>query len=345
MKRIFLVSLSLMMLFAFFLFSQDQTNKKKRIYDSSIDDSDLFKKHDKAVFVNAEFLYWTADTSSLDYAFKLDPVNVLNNTRGKNQLAEYDWDPCFRVSLGWFNAPNTWQIYGQYTWLRISGSDNLRAEYQDGVSNFLPVISTSNLGRLELSNSKIKFFEDLGDLLVSRVFVPNYHLRLRLMGGFTAGRLKEEWKVYYLDILSRSKDILYQLKFTGIGFRAGLDFDWFWSTDFYLSGKMTTALMIGKYKYLNRIFVNVNDPDPTIGDFDLNFSQYRGVYNIQFLLGPSYQRSFEKNRFEIFAGYELNSWINFHDIFVLTSGSVVDGYESQGMFLLHGLTVKLNVDF
>jgi hypothetical protein len=319
-----------------------------KIYDSSIDDRDLFKKDDRAIFVNAEFLYWTVSAGDLDYAFKYseNPYTATNSAVGEYKLADYDFDPGFRVAVGWFNAPNYWQMYWQFTWMRIRNSNS---ETSDG-SSTIPLVGTFNygdfLGTLNKADSDIRFNEELGDWIITRVFVPNPHLRMKAVAGFTGGRVQEVWKVKYIDTSSHSADIYNKWKFLGIGLRAGIDFDWFMGYDIYITGKGSLASLIGKQK--NTASIKNNSQNRYLQN--IKYDEWRGAYNFQFLIGPSYQRSFPKNRLEIFAGYEWNSWMNVHEIIRNTreSTTLTDAVWpeiNKGAFLLHGLTARMTVDF
>ena len=69
--------------------------KKCHCYNSSIDDSDLFKKCEKVVFVNAEFLYWKVEEGADDYAISMTkaPRNATAalQAQGKYEKASFDW--------------------------------------------------------------------------------------------------------------------------------------------------------------------------------------------------------------------------------------------------------------
>ncbi len=318
-----------------------------KIYDSSIDDTDLFKKDARTVFVNAEFLYWTASAGDLDYAFKYSaaPYTDTNSGIGEYKLADYDYDPGFRVAIGWFNAPNYWQIFWQFTWMRIKDTDSTSS---DG-SATIPLVGTFHhafLGTLNRATSNLRFNEELGDFLVSRVFIPNPHLRMRAIAGFTGGRVQQVFKAQYRDTALNTADIYNKWRFLGVGLRAGLDFDWFMGYDIYVTGKASIASLVGKHKNTSRITNNIQNRNLQ----DIKYDEWRGAYNFQFLIGPSYQRSFRCNRLEIFAGYEWNSWLNVHEIIrnsreSTTLTDAIFPRINKGAFLLHGLTTRLTVDF
>lgn len=312
-------------------------------------DRDLFHKCRKVIFANAEFLYWTASCGDNDYAFKYDqtPATLANFGLGKFIPSNYGWDPGFRIGVGYFNAPKTYQIYGQFIWINIDKTNSIK-------NSDLPLNGTYpalGLEPITTALSKVKLMHELGDLFISRVWYPNLHLRLRLFGGLTGGEIEQRMNITYTDVLSNIEKVNNRWKFMGIGFRLGIDFDWFWSSYFFVTGKLSMAPLIGKHKNFSQI-VNTTSSN----EFEhFTYDEWRGAYNVQAYLGPSYQRAFCKTRFEIFAGYELNAWFNVHEIIrinqiatgVLTlipSTSVIPAINS-GLIMLHGLTARFTLDY
>ena len=352
MKKFYVFKVILLILTSFvFAESEYQADyQEKKCLACSVDDSDLFRKNEEVVFVNGEFLYWTADSPDLEYAFQTDQtIAQINYGLGDYKFANYDYKPGFRLALGWFNAPSFWQTYLQFTWMRITGSNsaNRSEPFDQPLVGAFP--QNVILGQeLASASSSIKLNHELGDLIIARVFCPNPHLRLRLFGGFTGGRIKQSWNVTYTDVTNQEERIFNQFRFLGAGLRLGVDFDWFWSCNFYLTAKVSTAPLLGKYK-------NIGTINADTGGFpyqDVKYDQTRGAYNVQAYIGPSYQYNLDCSRIEFFAGYELNSWFNVLEIVrpseVLFNQRLITehiAHINSGMFLLHGLSARFTWDF
>ncbi len=94
-------------------------------------DPDLFLKDKWAVFTNVEFLLWKVNESALDFAIKMnEPAwsSSLNTyAMGKYKNATFGWDPGVRLALGYFNAPDLWDVFAQYTFLHAEGEDTVHA--------------------------------------------------------------------------------------------------------------------------------------------------------------------------------------------------------------------------
>jgi hypothetical protein len=337
------------------IYENDTDMEKNQMVDvcsCGIDDSDLFRRDEAVVYLDWEFLYWTASCGNNEYAFQYNKeINVAGSYYGLGnyKFSKYDWDPCFRVTLGWFNAPKTYRVIGQFQWIRIS---NTKTSFRNNNATE-PLVATfpqnTLLGQeLAQAHSKIRVNNELGDFLASRVWFPNLHCRLCLFGGLTGGRIQQKWQVIYEDVIGEKESVTNRWKFTGIGFRAGINFDWFWTRNFYMTGKASFAPLVGKYKYFGKISLESG----SVEHANFKYDQWRGAYNVQAYLGPSYQKSYTNNRFEIFAGYELNGWFNVHELIrnsVVTNSNYLTTEEipriNKGLFLLHGLNIRLTVDF
>ncbi len=344
MKKLFF--LNLMIIFTAINLFAAQVEEKNNCCFSKIDDSDLFRRNEKVVFLNTEFLYWTASCASNEYAFQYDRAITQAGKYhglGKYIFSKYGWDPGFRVAIGWFNAPNTYQVFGQFTWIKLDNTKTSNRTEPFSLNATFPQF-VQQLGE---AKSKIKVNYEIGDFLASRVWFPNLHCRLRLFGGFTGGRIQQKWDITYTDLQSQIEKVYNKWKFTAVGLRLGIDIDWFFTSYFYLTGKVSFAPFVGKYRYLGQI-QDQNDLQRAFFKYD----QYRGSYNVQAYIGPSYQRAFCKNRFEIFVGYELNNWFNVNEKIInvgVTDTNYLTGEVApiidRSLFLLHGLTARLTFDF
>lgn len=326
--------------------------KKEKIYNSSLDDSDLFRKCEKVFFFNGEFLYWKVLENPTDYALKTtqsarNSSNALL-ANGDFQKATFDWDPGYRICFGYFNAPKYWEVQGQYTWLYSSGNNHVNRPSLDRfIIGTFPQYLTDPIER---ADSHIQLHYHVGDLLVDRMFIPNPHLRLRLLGGLSGAFFTQRWRVRYLDIVYTTT-MTQNWTFDGGGFRMGTSFDWFWGKDFYISALVSFATIIGKYKNETTVISSENisgSDDVNLPFGNSRYQDYRVCLHTQMSVGPSYQRSFPKYRFEIFAGYELNAWTNIFEVFRSTQDSSFQTKQSfinRGILALTGLSLRTTLDF
>ena len=208
----------------------------------------------------------------------LPAANTL--AQGDVESACFDWDPGYRLSLGYFRAPNFWELIGEYTFLHVNGNDQVERPTSSDLflNGTFPHIFSGNLAR---ATSEILLHYQLVNLLARRVFFPvnNPHLRLRLGAGITATWLRQSWKVRYFGEIDDITTARNRWRYWGIGPRMQLGFDWFWGNDMYITGQFSTALVVGHYR--NRFSQETVQP---IGS--ASFQDYRLSFNVQFLVRP-----------------------------------------------------------
>ncbi|NGX37715.1 MAG: hypothetical protein K1000chlam2_00877 [Chlamydiae bacterium] len=296
-------------------------------------------------FVEGEFLYWTVDTNALDYAVRMNKSTTEINTFaiGDYKTANYDYRPGFRVALSYYCCPKFWQATAQYTYLTTDGSDST-TDPEEFDRFIYPTRRTSTEGPFEKASSDIDFRYHVGDLNVARVFDPNPHLRLRLIGGLTAAAIEQKWKMKAENNAGGFDRINEDWCFWGGGIRLGISADWFWGCQFYLTGKTTFATMIGTYENKEKQTFGVDN----LIISDSKYDDHRFTMNAQFLLGPSWQIPCDCWSFELFAGYEFNIWFNLHERIRTQFTFVDDSKETlyaHGLLGVHGLTVRLTLGF
>lgn len=315
-------------------------------------DYDLYHKNLEICFVSAEFLYWTVNEGALDYAQRMKQPGwspTASYASGTVQNASFHIDPGVRVSAGYFNAPKYWIVHAEYTHLITRGND--RAGKPLASDEFLtgtwPQITTNPLTH---AHSRIFFDYNLFELLIDRAFFPNPHLRIKLLGGLSLAWMQQDWKVQYFDGVGGDTTIRNRWLFTGGGLRGGLSGDWYWGNHVYISCGTTAALYMGSYRNLAKQTTTVQPPgaNASLPVRNSYLSEARPACTLQFYIGPSFQKNFGCNRIELFAGYEINGWLNLQEIHRSTFGAPSDAKEtwmSSSMLALQGLTTRFSVDF
>lgn len=309
-------------------------------------DADLYHKDQEVVSTHGEFLYWTVQEGAIDFAQKMNhpaPAELAFGI-GKIHSANYEIDPGIRFAVSYFNAPKFWEVRAQYTHLISRGKDRVGQPdlaNEEYITGTWPQVLNNPLAH---AHSAIEFNYNLFDLTVDRMFIPNPHLRLRMVAGLGAAWIQQDWKIHYFDTTLQQTTIRNRWHYVGAGLRSGLMTDWFWGNDVYLTGSVSMGIYMGSYH--NRSKQTASILSNSISD--TNFSDTRPAYSAQFLLGPSWQKNFTCYRMEIFAGYELNTWFNLQEIRRSTSNDPSGSKETilaAGSFAVHGLTTRFTFDF
>ena len=307
-------------------------------------DADLFRKNKEVFSLSGEFLYWTIQEGALDYAQKMGhQAPTTSYAIGRVKSASFNMDPGVRCSLSYFNAPKYWEVRGQYTHLMSRGKD--RAEKPDADGEYLTGTWPHILeDALVHAHSSIEFKYNLFDLSVDRIFIPNPHLRLRMVAGLGAAWIAQDWKVQYFNATDQQTTIRNRWHYAGGGMKIGLTGDWFWGSDFYLTGLTSIGIYMGSYRNKAKQTASTD----TLAYRNSDFSDTRPAFTAQFNIGPSWQKNFTHNRVEVFAGYELSAWFNLQEIRRSTSGTASvckETWINTGIIALQGLTTRVTLDF
>lgn len=316
-------------------------------------DADLFRKEAQVWSGHGEFLFWRVQEGSLDYALSMKqsawgPENCYANGNFKN--ATFNGDPGFRLGVSFFRAPKYWEVKAQYTRLTARGENSAGKPEPDTeyLTGTWPQIFSAPMAG---AKSHIHMNYNVADLWVDRVFNPNPHLRLRLLGGGIVAWINQDWKVTYNDSANNQTTINNRWHFIGGGLKTGTIVDWYWGRDVYITADAIFGALLGSYKNESKQRANFapgGGYDTSLPLRDAHFSDVRPSFTAQFIFGPSYQKNFKNNRIEFFVGYELNAWMNLQEIFHSTSGSgsaTKETWINSSMIALQGLTSRLSVDF
>lgn len=321
--------------------------------DELCGEPDLFKRYDQVFSGSVEFLYWTIAEGALDYALKMKQ-NAWGPTaafaQGNFERGSYNVDPGFRLAVLYFRAPHYWESRWQYTRMTNRGTNH--AEKPGASQQFLtgtwPQITSAPLSS---ATSHLHFNYNVFDWIIDRVFFPNPHLKLRMLGGGVLAWMNQDWKVFYVDAAQGSTSIRNRWDFAGAGLKAGTFFDWYWTGDLYMSAGASFGLLVGSYSNRAKQTTNVRptaSDDPAIPVRDATYKDARPVVWGQMLVGPSYQKNFCANRLELFAGFEMNVWFNVQEVYRSTASTASLAKETwinTSLLSLYGLTTRATLDF
>lgn len=322
-------------------------------FDELQGEPDLFKRYDQIFSVSAEFLYWSVAEGGLDYALKMKQDAwgpTPSFAQGKFERGAYGMDPGFRLGALFFRALHYWEIRCQYTRMTSHGKD--RAGKPDAPEQFLtaswPQIFTNPVTG---AHSRLHLNYNVFDWLVTRVFFPNPHLRLRVAGGALAAWMDQDWRVAYNDSTPNFTKVRNSWDFVGAGLKTGTLIDWYWTGDLYLTGQGFFGVLMGSYSNHSKqttTFQPTGADNPAIPVRKTHYKDARPAVAAQMFLGPSYQKNFPCSRIELFAGFEMNIWFNLQEIYRSTSGAPSQAKETwinTALLALYGLTTRLTVDF
>ncbi len=316
-------------------------------------DADLFRRDVQVYTIDVEALYWMIAEGDLDYSLVMrNPAwgPTPSYAQGDYHSARFNWEPGFRIGLSYFRAPRYWEMKVFYT--RLAATGNNSSGKPEGDSVFLtgtwPQITSNPLTG---AKSYIHMNYNVFDLLIDRYFNPNPHLRLRLIGGMSVAWMNQNWQVSYFDASRDGTTLRNKWRYLGAGLKTGTMIDWYWGNNIYVTGTGVIGAFMGAYWNKSTQTANfqpspLDNPKTPIRNF--HFFDPRPALTMQVSFGPSWQKNFDCNRMEIFAGYELNIWANLQEIYHSTAGAPMatkETWVNSSLIALQGLTARLTFDF
>jgi hypothetical protein len=319
-------------------------------------DADLFRKDEQVFSGHAEFLYWTIEEGSLDYALKMKTpawgIGDVNYAQGNFETAGYGFDPGLRVALSFYRAERYWEVKWQYLRATFRGEDHATAP--TGTNEFLtgtwPEIIS---GPLTKASSKLHFNYNIFDMLIARVFNPNPHLRIRMIGGATTAWMSQQWLIRYLNSAEQNTRINNRWTYAAGGLKFGSTIDWYWTDDIYMVATGYASLLMGSYHNQAKQTANAQPAGLSGYNTDIplrnaKLANIRPTFTAQMSFGPAWEKNYKNSRVEFFAGYEITIWTNLQEIYRSSSGTpnaAKETWINSNMLALHGVSIRLTGDF
>ncbi len=288
-------------------------------------------------FVNA--LLWRA-SETVDWAFTLSTSGDL--TESVYKTIAFDWDPGFRVGLGYNMLHDEWDTQMAYTWYQAEAKDQAGGAVTSGfLAARLSLLEPFHRGKVSFQIHYNMFDWDLG-----RSFSVSRYLTLRPFIGAKAGWIDQAIRAKWATpdfgglgfVFSASESV--KNNFRGGGPKGGLNGKWILgkagSHSFSLIGNFSGAYLWGNWT-LQDEFIDVFHTRISIPMANRNF----GALLLQALMGLGWEFDFDKNRshFALRAGYEIEDWLNHFQVFTDISGA-----QNTDLFL-QGMSLDLRLDF
>lgn len=301
--------------------------------------SDRLCTQDRSVDIFANALYWyTSET--VDWAHIL--TSSPNFVHDDYKTISFDWEPGFRVGVGYNMLHDRWDTQIAYTWFLARATDQGSGPITSGfLAARLSGLEPFQTGKIHFNLHYNMFDWDLG-----RGFFVSQFLSLRPYIGAKAGwidqRIQVKWTTPNFAGLGGLYTATESVKnyFRGGGPRGGVNGKWILRDMnghvFSLISNISGAFMWGQWK-LRDEFIDIFFTKTSIPMANRNF----GAFMLQALMGLGWDFNFDKNRshFSLKAGYEIQDWLNHFQVFTNDSGT--DNLD----LILQGLTLDMRADF
>ncbi|NGX38105.1 MAG: hypothetical protein K1000chlam2_01276 [Chlamydiae bacterium] len=310
--------------------------------------------------ITADFIYWTAREDHLGFALKesiqTQPDGQITQTdRGRVIHPDWNFEPGFKIGVGYLYDHDGWDIQATYTWLRVRNTknsvsiDDLNTERILEVGGFGVFAGLSDVteasGRWQLDFNVV-------DLELGRNFFISRYLKLHPHFG-----LKGTWQDqdYQVDALGVAQEFQVQdnratsenkhhLEYWGIGILAGLDTTWHFNRCTSFLGNIRVSALWERFEVDNKstralLVPQVGNSPVTILYAENDFRTIKPV--LELFLGLRWETWFccDGYHFSIEGGWEEQWWSDQNQFFEPTINS------REGDLNLQGFTVKMRLDF
>ncbi|HSX03602.1 MAG TPA: Lpg1974 family pore-forming outer membrane protein [Rhabdochlamydiaceae bacterium] len=292
----------------------------------------------KSVDIFVDALYWhTGET--LDWAFTL--TNSPNFEKSEFKTFSFDWDPGFRVGVGYNLNHDEWDTQLTYTWFQSKTRDHASGSVtSNSLAARLSLLEPFSTGKASLKVRYNIFDWDLG-----RSFLVSDYLFFRpfigVKGGWINQIFSSEWTIInFLGTLPLIATDKMQNRFQGAGPKGGVSGNWCFGNIqthcFSISGMFEAGYLWGHWtirdKFIDSLFTTIY-VKPTNRNF--------GSLVLHAFLGLGWDCNFDhcRSHFSAKIGYEIEDWFNQLQIYTDIAGS------QNNDLILQGLSARVYFDF
>ncbi len=226
-------------------------------------------------FFTADFIYWKSVQEGTDYAFKGYTVRRGQNVTDSGNVhhAEFDYNPGFKVGAGINFSHDNWDVYANYTWLRVddqhasarSGEGtamvsgysyatmNTGGDESTGLAFNNTMVNTPGMQYVTHVGSTWKLNFNVFDLELGRNFWNSRYLTMRPFVGLKFGWINQHEQTEYRSLSEDTtwkevEHVRQTQDFSGVGIRSGLDTAWHFNKCWSIYGDFAISAMWGEFE-------------------------------------------------------------------------------------------------
>lgn len=319
------------------------------------------------LFFTADFIYWVANESGLGFVVK-NENNCNWVSSGKLKTPGFNWEPGFRVGIG-YNLPHDgWDVYADWTWLIARANKHVSSDGGNLFPTFLNINEIDTHGnRVWKADAKWKTNLNMIDLELGRQFFVSKWLTLRPFMGLRNAWVNQHYNLSYQGVFNTYNSFVpdvtgilrgnHECKFWGIGLRTGLNTQWGLGCGFSAYGDLGLSLLFGRF-HINEHEnfcggVSSSSSSSSVDFSNANMFRLKDKYTACRAItdlgaGLRWDHYFNRDRFHFRfqAGWEQHMFFSQNQF-----DRVVDDFQpgmtvtNQGDLSFNGLTLSTRFDF
>ncbi len=296
--------------------------------------------------IEAEFLWWRANLDNLEYAIRLSGSSSTPfNIGGAYRIPDFEFAPGVRLSAGYDFGRNNWDIFGRWTYHYTDPTSSTSSP--DNILVLKDIFQPNSLISSVVSNAlagsaKAKWQNQInvGDFEMGYDYFFSCLFSFRPSFGLKAAWINMDYNTNYVDANVDGMTLVdfsfrNKSEWWGVGPQVGMDGHLHMGWGFSLYGRVSGALMYGKYD------TRFSQTDSTDNRFRVtSSSEYRQRAMTQMLVGLEWAKCFSGDILLAFnIGWEGQYWWNQHEM-----RTTLDS-QPHGDLTFTGLDVGVRLDF
>ncbi|PCI92715.1 hypothetical protein COB11_06745 [Candidatus Aerophobetes bacterium] len=277
-----------------------------------------YQIHGGGWFIEGEALLWHARSAGTDWVLVLNQAAFPQ--QGHIKSLDFSWDWGFRVAVGKFFSHDAWDAQIIYTRFHTGDHAKINRDFTTASGTGGQEGATGPSGT-SLGTFQYKLTYDCVDLELGKSVFPSSRLNLRPHAGIKSlwmngkGRLSSENFIDALDTFlpvagNVNVKVLDQSKFWGIGPKAGIDLNWFFSKQLRLRSAVEGSLQWSYFQVIEEELINVEPVGSPQASTTtrITANMHRFVPTARMLMGLSWGDYINnhKNFLEVGIDYEVN---------------------------------------
>lgn len=284
-----------------------------------------------------DFIYWRAEQDGMEYALSgLQTELFFFNVPapdGKAFSPHFEWDPGFKVGIGYLNDCKEWDVFLNWTWYKTDADGSARAAdtsafneqelwAQFGIARF-------TVSQLTAASAHWNLHYNTLDCAIARQFAIGSRFSLKPFIGLRGAWIHQKYDIENVGFgVGNFEHIRNTMNLNGVGFRGGSSSSWYFAKGFSFFSDVGVSLIYGhisgRYKEIRT--VNLGAPVPVVANnqtvADVPNIDHTMKTGFEFALGFRYETQ-NCNRWNLAfdVAWEFLNWVSMNQFYVPVTGS------------------------
>lgn len=341
-----IIFLSIFTSIFFQLQAKDSNSSQKKLYNPS---NQVQVNKEKRLIFSADFLYWIAQENGLLLAQGGTEPGTSERTESYDYIGDLykvkpDWQPGFRLCLGYKMPHDKWDSFLNWTFYQTSKNNTANNSLMTAVWGH-----SHDLGnKVNAAQGKWSMHFNTIDLLLGRDLLTGKYLSLKPCIGIKGSLIPQNLKIDYTFPSTPTTNANMKVKsnFYGAGPTINLNTLFSFNENFGIYGQGALALLYGKFDSGVYLVNQTETASSIIVDSKNKFTNSIGA--AQLLMGLTYSSYISNKSYflRLKLGWEQNIFYGINKMFhYLHSIQDSKAYQKNGNLTLQGLTCNISLDF